>query len=300
MKTGVLIGRFQIDVPTYAHHVLFQHVRNNNDQVVVIIGEAPVPLTDRNPLTYGMRRNMLENEFVGMGKKVFFFTVMDNASDEQWSRDVDHICAQFMNVTLYGARDSFIPHYRGVYPTEIVLFNFEGISATNVRKKLAKIPGTSEDFRHGVIYAVENRFPVAYPTIDIAVLRPSKDGAEVLLGRKKGSTKWQFIGGFVDPQDATMEAAASRELQEEAKGIFTHELEYVCSAKVEDFRYRGTKDGIMTTFFKTYILGGNPIANDDIEELCWYKLNEDTLWYVADYHKHLFNELLKNIKSVVV
>lgn len=302
MKTGVIVGRFQIPFLHKGHKKLIDYVAERSDKVIIVIGDAPVPLTDRNPLPWHFRASFISEYMREIHKDYDIFPLKDNPSDKEWSANLDTILAEYESITLYGSRDSFIPAYSGKYPVETVLFEdkFPPYNATEIRKAIGRINMFSEEERRGIIWAVENRFPVAYPTVDIAVLRPTKEGIDVLLGRKKGNKKWQFIGGFVDPQDATMEAAASRELREEAKGIFTHELEYVCSAKVEDFRYRGTKDGIMTTFFKTYILGGEPIAADDIEELCWFKLNEDTLWHVAEYHQHLFKELLKNVKSIVL
>jgi bifunctional NMN adenylyltransferase/nudix hydrolase len=94
----------------------------------------------------------------------------------------------------------------------------------------------------------------------------------------------------------SLEQAAGRELSEEVPKLFTHEFSYIGSTKVNDFRYKGTKDGIMTSLFVTYKLGGTEIAGDDIEEVEWFDLSTFDLNILTEHHHPLFEMLKKHLK----
>ena len=50
---------------------------------------------------------------------------------------------------------------------------------------------------------------------------------------------------------------------------------YVTSHRIDDWRYRSSKDGIMTAFFATQFISGlNPTANDDLEAVAFYSLTQ--------------------------
>ena len=123
-----------------------------------------------------------------------------------------------------------------------------------------------------MVYAAHNRHAVAYPTVDIALMK----GMEIAPGRKRSDQegKWRFPGGFVDPaKDETLEAAAVRELGEEmgqhpGKGT----LAYVGSTMVDDWRYRNEEDGIMTSLFLVPHTHGPLTPGDDIDEAKWFQI----------------------------
>ncbi|MES2519706.1 MAG: NUDIX domain-containing protein, partial [Bacteroidota bacterium] len=127
------------------------------------------------------------------------------------------------------------------------------------------------DFRAGVIFAAYNQYPKAFPTVDVAIVK----GDELLLGRKPNQTLFRFIGGFVDPTDDNFEQAAAREAQEET-GVEVGNLQYVGTARIDDWRYRHEVDKIITTLFKADYTSGQAIAQDDIAELKWFKINDLT------------------------
>ena len=129
-------------------------------------------------------------------------------------------------------------------------------SGTEIRRSVSHAVRASAEFRHGIVYAAHNRHPVAFPTVDMALLRDATDEELeplVALGRKSTDApcKWRFPGGFVDPrQDKSLEAAAARELQEELGQ--THGVDafrFIGSALVDDWRYRNEEDKIMTSLF---------------------------------------------------
>jgi bifunctional NMN adenylyltransferase/nudix hydrolase len=172
------------------------------------------------------------------------------------------------SVMLYGSRDSFIPYYHGQFPTE-ELVPTSYVSATELREECGRAVKVSADFRAGVIYASQNRYPTAYPTVDVAVLRRTEGvGYEVLIARKPNEEGWRFIGGFVDPSDSSLEAAARREVLEES-GANVEGFRYIGSHKIDDWRYHGEVDGIMTTFLAATFTFGIVEPKDDICELKW-------------------------------
>ena len=292
-KIGVIIGRFQCKHLHEGHVSLYNKVKELSDDVIVLVGSAVPKLTNRNPLDYKTRELMLKSAF----PDVHITGIRDFKVNEKWSENVDKTIFSIIEniededqITLYGSRDSFIPYYSGKFPTkELTMCNIEGVSASAIRAEITKQPIDSEDFRAGVIYAVGNKYPTTYPTVDIAIYNPKH---QVLLGRKEFETEYRFIGGFVDPTDLTLEAAALRESLEEAGSqILIDDFRYVSSRKVNDWRYRGTSDGIMTTFFICKYRGGEVEASDDIVECIWKDvdiLNETNL---VGEHLPLLNDL---------
>lgn len=303
MKTNIIIGRFQIDKLTKGHkHLIDSAMRKRKaDTLVFLLGVSPLSYTDINPLPAKLREKMLRSTYPNCVVKYLY----DNPSDIEWSAQVDSILSKFKHPVLFGSRDCFISHYQGKHKF-IEISQLHSVSATDIRKIIGSMQYDSPKFREGIIHAAQNRFPTAYATVDIAVLRqyPTVPGAitqalhktQLLLGRKPGRTKFCFPGGFVDPTDESLEQAAGRELLEEVPGISTHELKYVASTKVNDFRYKGTKDGIMTSLFVTYILGGSTWPGDDLEETKWFDMANFDMNILSEHHHPLFEMLKKHLK----
>jgi 8-oxo-dGTP pyrophosphatase MutT (NUDIX family) len=80
-----------------------------------------------------------------------------------------------------------------------------------------------------------------------------------------GSQAWRegipLVGGFVDPNDSSLEAAARREVMKEAH-IEIATVEYVGSYRVDDWRFLREVDKIMTTVFVADYKSGH-IQPDD-------------------------------------
>jgi bifunctional NMN adenylyltransferase/nudix hydrolase len=209
----------------------------------------------------------------------------DQPTNELWSVALDELIAsvaQQSAVTLYGSRDSFIPHYLGIHRTSIV-DPLPARSGTALRNHVREQVGTSATWRAGVIHAALNRLPILYGTVDIAVLRPG----QVLLGKKEHDNgKLRFVGGFLDHGDDSDEAAASRELREEVGFIEVADWQYVGSKSINDWRYRGGPDGIMTRFFAVTYVFGKPVAGDDIDELHWVP-RESVREHLVETHQPL-------------
>jgi ADP-ribose pyrophosphatase YjhB (NUDIX family) len=146
-------------------------------------------------------------------------------------------------------------------------------------------------------------FPIAFHTVDIAPLKQSTEKhLELLLGRKPGKVKFQFIGGFMEPAEKAQEAAA-RELFEESNiQVFHSEMRYVDSYFVKDKRFENSCHKITTSFFCTFVsqLQSEVIkAKDDIEEVKWFDLSilEQDPTIIAPLHLPLFEGLLICLKQ---
>jgi ADP-ribose pyrophosphatase YjhB (NUDIX family) len=210
--------------------------------------------------------------------------------DSKWSTQLDSIIRTALphgTAILYGGRDSFIAHYSGTYQTAEVATAITD-SGTQLREDVRKgLPRTAQA-REGVIWAAENRWPCGIATVDMV---PYREG-EILLGRRTGKDEWRMLGGFFDPhQDTSLEAAACRELHEEAPNLECDKPEYVGSFRVNDPRYDGSKDKIITALFAFRYLWGDNKAGDDIAETRWFKL--ESLPKIAPEHVQGIQMLLE-------
>lgn len=295
-SVGVIVGRFQVPMLHQGHRYLVESALRRHDEVCIVLGTTKAVLVAHSPLSADVRRVMLQNAFPG----VVVLELRDQPSDEAWSASLDALIGEvFPNreATLYGSRGSFIPHYHGRLKTvELKQIYLE--SGTAMRQASGETILDSPDFRRGIIHAAHTRIPLVYPTVDIVALKP--ETREALLGRRTSDGgKWRFIGGFVDPEkDDSIEAAARREFREEA-GVNLEVGPYTLlgTTRIDDPRYRGTGDSIITSFFKTERVFGSPTASDDIEEVAWFAYDKVGA-NLVDTHLPLggmFNRLIRDV-----
>ena len=288
MKTGVIIGRFQTPYLHEAHIKLIEHVRKNSDQVIILLGLSPVKGSDRNPLDYQTRVEMLKNKF----PSITIGYVKDTRCNGEWSKNVDRVVSDLSrpgnSVTLFGSRDSFIPYYSGKFPTK-ELDSETTVSATVLREEAKRQVSNTADFRAGVIYGVSDRYPIVYTTVDVAIL--SEDGSKLLLARKKGEAKFRFVGGFSCVNSSSFEEDARREVNEET-GISITDPKYLGSFLIDDWRYRNEGAKIKTIFFTAFYQFGKVEAKDDIEFAAWFDIDKITINDIMEEHVPLLNKLL--------
>ncbi len=253
----------------------------------MFLGVPIISSTKQNPLDFATRREMLLEKY----PNIIVLPLKDMRSDELWSKNLDsQISTPFgeLSALLYGSRDSFIPYYKGKYTTtELITDTF--YSGTEVRNQVSKEILSSSDFRAGVIHANYAQRPVTYPTVDIVAYN---DKGQILLGKKPNETKYRFIGGFVDRTDKSCEDAAKREFSEETGGCEIGDLQYVSSGQINDWRYAGEEDGIMTTLFIGKFVFGSIQPSDDIESLHWLFPAEISNTDVMEEHSNLFLKLV--------
>jgi bifunctional NMN adenylyltransferase/nudix hydrolase len=268
--TGVIIGRFQTPYLHDGHRYLLDQLKAKHHKIVLILGVSPVKGSKRNPFDFYTREKLLKKAYPDF----IILPLADHPLDSVWSANLDDLLVtSFPNehFILYGSRDSFIPFYSGRLHTEELPVQGE-YSATMLRKEYADKVMDSDDFRLGINYAYHNSYSKVFPTVDIAVFRESK--TYLLLGRKKNRKEWRLPGGFVDVNDMDFEAAARRELTEECGNIEVAAMNYVGSARIDDWRYSNEEDKITTMLFATDLVYGEPVAGDDLREVRWFGVSD--------------------------
>jgi bifunctional NMN adenylyltransferase/nudix hydrolase len=294
-EVGVIVGRFQTDELHDGHIAFIDQVFENHKKVVIMVGISRITGTKKNPLDYAAREAMIKEVY----PKAVVLPIRDERFDDRWSQSLDSLVTQpygEKKIVLYGSRDSFIPYYSGKFPV-IELEDSGDYNATNIREKVSRETLGTRDFRRGIIYQAFNQRPVAYPTVDITV---ANDNGEILLGRKPSEKLFRFIGGFVDPSDASYEMAAKRELHEEAGGIAISEPVYMMSQKIDDWRYAKEESGIITSLYLAKRMFGMATAGDDIAEVKWVKVEDlsdlDTLQYkIVPEHLELMKKFITKV-----
>lgn len=316
-ELAVCIMRVQSPLLTQGHKYLIDYVISKSEQLIILLGIAPTVIATDNPLTYDMRKDMVLSTY----PNAIVLGVKDISDDLLWSNEVDKVLSPFNkeHITIYGGRDSFIPYYLGEYETvDIGKTPVDHINATEIRNKLKDyrnfpnvaqelmpfvLNGITKDvfefaFRCGVIWASQNKYPVAFATVDIGVVRENNGVAEILLGKKFLQNVRVIVGGFVDPTDENYKFAANRELGEEVKGIKTTELKFVDSVKIDDWRYRKNADKIITNLFISKWVEGIPKGADDLETAEFYTF-EQAFGIVGKHHIPLLNLIQNNLHLVI-
>lgn len=299
---GVIVARFQNYCLTDGHIDLINSVIARHTEVLIVLGVSPINTsTSKNPLDYETRRLMVK-EWVETDL-VTVDHLKDTKCNSTWSANLDDLIQTHIplkgKATLYGGRDCFKQYYSGKFPVVEFEPNTE-ISATELRESVHEVVDKShEDFRKGVIWATQNRFPTVYPVVDAAIFNKEKD--QILLGRKPGETGWRFIGGFVDPEKGlsknTLESTVNREVFEEASIEVTN-IKYSGSYFINDWRYRGEEDSVMSVLFTCEYYTGTPKGSDDIEEVSWFPFNSETLSKIGpNAHKVMFKDLTRKFGS---
>lgn len=263
---GVMVARFQIDKLHSGHRALVDSVMSHHKKVIIFLGVRAVDKggTRKNPLPYAAREKMVKEAY----PDVVVMPIQDRRSNADWSAELDRLIKQPYGSNkslLYGARDSFLNHYCGKNDTTELTSDIY-YSSTAVRKVISEQIPASEEWRAGAIHSVYDRYPVVLQCVDII---PYNKNYQMLLGMKPNETQWRMIGGHVDTTDKSLEDAAVRELCEEAGLWERGKMIYVTSGQVDDWRYSGEEDGIMTAVFKCEHLWGHPQPSDDIYALKW-------------------------------
>ncbi|MEK7228065.1 MAG: NUDIX domain-containing protein [Patescibacteria group bacterium] len=292
---GVAVGRFETPYLHSGHSYLLNAVQRCHDTLCVVLGTHGGNPTDRYPLDIDTRTKMIHSSF----PSAVVLSIADLPSDQKWSENLDSLLKNtFINdaITVYGSRQSFLDCYSGELPV-MVIDPIKSSSATEIRSKECFEAIDTVDFRKGIIYSHMKRFPIVYSTVDVVPYRKTEAGIELLIGKKiTDNGKHRIIGGFVDTVDLSHTDAALRELAEEIPSITVGTPEYVGSKKINDYRYNGSRDSVLTTLFVVPFIDGVPTPGDDIDEVLWVHIDQ-ALTGIASFHTEIAELAISYIKN---
>lgn len=297
-SVGCVVARFQVHELHEGHHYVIKQVIDNHKKTIIFLGVPQFIGTKKNPLDFDTRKKMVQTHY----PEAVIVALPDQRDNTKWAKELDRRIREVYahgDVLLYGSRDSFIPYYvnnGGKFQTKELepLGTFAG---TDVRKLISEEVKNSIDFRSGVIYHAYNLYPRVIPTIDVAPL--NEDGSKVLLAKKYGEDQLRFIGGFVLPTDSNLKSSVRRIFLKEAGGNSEiDEIKYIDSFQINDWRFRGEEDKVMTSFFTCKHIFGTINPSDDIIELKWVSIKLiDINWInsnICEEHRILMNKLIED------
>lgn len=294
---AVLIARFCVPKLHPGHEHLVDFATPRHGITAIVLGIPRTRANDRYSLSFEDRRKMVLEKY----PNVVVLGQRDCRTVEQWSSELDALLEKHfkgMPCVLYGSRDSFIPKYTtGKHRTHLV----EAIAApsgTDIREALTVDSFTTEAeriaFRAGQIRAELDRPGVIYPTADVILFDETEE--HVWLGRKEGESAWRFCGGFGETADDSMLEVIVRELSEEM-GVTAERWKIIGTKKVDDWRYRGTKDCIMTTLYTARLTAGQvPQGNDDLPYVQKVPKADARHWLTPE-HRPLWDMYLQSLSS---
>jgi bifunctional NMN adenylyltransferase/nudix hydrolase len=289
-NVGVLVGRFQTPYLHLGYMHLIGEIRSRHNNVLILVAVNGGWTSKRNPLDFETRKKMILDSY----PNAIIVPIKDHPSDHAWSENLDALVRKSFPEhapTLYASRDAFFPHYHGLIET-VLLPEVPQVSATTLREEACREPLGSDNFRRGVIYAsTKQNYPTSFQAVDI-IIRHSTE-AKVLVGRKKGEDGWRFPGGFVSPEDPSLEFAAAREGKEECGDIEIVGVHYIGSHRCDDYRYRDSEHRLMTAVFTGTYIFGHIEARDDLDEVRWQEI-EGLEECLIESHKPLAKIYLEN------
>ncbi len=288
---GVIVARFQVANLHAGHHFLINTVRSRHRRTLIVLGEHGGQRTDHDPLTFEERAEMISETYGDVMVK----RLRDHPySNDRWSVWLDEL-VDARKAVMYGSRGGFLESYSGAH-TKRYLQPFDESSGTATRNALTY--SASMRGREAIILTQTKRHPIAYSTNDVVIVDDRQE--RVLLGTKHWyDGMWSFLGGFLDPEkDITDEDGALRERGEEVKGIkVSPQLTQIGSRiKIDDPRYRASKDKIFTTLWRANYLSGEPSPADDIKGVRWFERSELHKALVP-WHQPLYKRLDAHWKS---
>lgn len=287
---GVIVARFQVHNLHVGHRYTVEYVLERHQEVLVILGVS-YSSTDRNPLSFEMRKGMLESLYPG--RLTIVPSTSSPSSIETRSQMIDVLIRKtFPNrdAVVYGARDSFIHNYSGIFPVREVPTVYSG-SATQVRESVGVI--NSPDFRAGVVYSHVHRKVGIHSAVDVAILGPQ---GILLVGKKNEEGRLRFPGVFFNPdEDDSFEQAGIRCVQKEIPTIrFADSLKFVASQRISDWRFKKTRESVVSLLMKTHYINGDPHPGVGVDSVEWVPLSECGNRLIES-HIPLLNLLKQNI-----
>lgn len=306
---GVIVGRFQVDDLHMGHRSIFEYLKHNVDEVLVVLGEGPLPTTANNPLAVKSRQYMIDSYLAELDISGISVSLKDHPDDKIWSQNLDDLIDRWNDhdeAVIYHSRDTSTEAYTGTHE-RAVLPAVAGLSSTMRRETLGKSASNpSVDFRRGVIWANQNRFPTVYSCVDAAVVWNKYHGSFypeschiLLITKDIVPGQYMFPGGFAELNSTDEEDAKREVFEETGVDIFAEEGEWLGSFTQDDWRYRSEVDEIRTRLFKFEIDSldnpPTPTAADDAATAQWVPFADLTVDDFNKCHRALFERLLEEL-----
>jgi ADP-ribose pyrophosphatase YjhB (NUDIX family) len=310
-KVAVVYAPFQ--VPSIPDGMLARSVLDFYDTLIIVLPEKRFPNSKCSPLDFETRRQLIHEthpwakviKFPEEKDSVVFVEKLEAAVRSQTHLINFRAETPITDIayTLHTASATAARYTKsgGTWPIEDFPVEWEAELRATV-----KSPIDNAEFRAGVIYALNKRFPISWMTVDMAILRKRfiadehKGGTSktfILLGKKPGEKSWRFPGGFKDRMDLEIEAAVMREGCEEVIGekddnpydYFEYPV-YLGSRNIADWRYAGDEDGVTTVFYEMRFVGDPTSikASDDLAQVGWFDISEVTEDMFVGEHRHLW------------
>lgn len=271
---GVLVARFQGHRLHEGWRRIIDHViERHPEHALIVLGVHGGERTAEDPLTFQEREHMVREAYPSA--TITIQPLNDHQiSSAYWSESLDALIrATFpgCDATLYGSRDSFIPHYSGTFPV-LSVTHVAKVSGTEQRRE-ARSP-TTEAGREAIIHALQKRRKIVYSAVDIAILDLEEERV-LLISKKKWAGRWAFPGGFAEPDSLSDRDDALREQTEEVLGVRVGNFACITPERlrVDDPRYRKSRDGIRTSLYVTHLQSGMPVGGDDAETARWFSFH---------------------------
>ncbi|TVP48033.1 MAG: bifunctional nicotinamide-nucleotide adenylyltransferase/Nudix hydroxylase [Halomonas sp.] len=254
----VFIGRFQ--PPHLGHLAIICEALKRARQVIVLVGSAWQARSLRNPWQFDERQTMIRAAFDDADNQRLEVSPLLDAlyNDDVWVRDVQRKVrdlatpanARLPRIGLIGASRGQSSYYLSLFPQweSVSVPSVEGISASQIRERLFRSPGSTEDYLTtgayhdlppGVVTSVRqfckgsdylqlleeqhllDQYRQAwaqapYPPIFVTVNAVVVQSGHVLLVRRTaapGKGLFALPGGFINPHERLLDACL-RELRE--------------------------------------------------------------------------------------
>lgn len=288
-NVGVIVARFQVPDLHPGHLHLIDSTLERYPDTLVVLGEHGGLPTDINPLTFEERAEMVLEHY----PTIRIDRLRDHPFDHmRWSDWLDQVVGRNYpgrKAVMCGSRLSFLDQYTGKSICERVdPINEDSGTAIREALKYSSTMGA----RARMIHHQQTRNSIGYSAADIAIV---DDEHERVLAITKHwfDGLWSLPGGFLDPgKDSTDEDTARRERGEELLNIVTGDVyeQLGSRIKVDDPRYRGSKDKILSALFCTQYLGGVAQPGDDAKGARWMS-RSDLDRFIVPWHKPLVERI---------
>lgn len=306
--TGVVIGRFQVPTLHAGHHHIIAHA-NRHERCVVVVGSGPFLGTKREPLDFLTRQRMINNVY----PNAVVQSLGDHPSDEEWSNRLDETLRTISptgSITLYGSRDSFIPHYKGSNLTKEVE-QVEFSSGTEVRQQTFYDIRDTEDFRRGAIYSANIRSVPSLLAIDVAMWRSKPETParkEILIAKAKiRPNEWKIPGRMVSRDSNCIETEINKVAAEFDLGLTTTVEATnkptlnpaLAILPIRDWKYGADAPTVWTGLYLVPVVygSGRPSARSKYRESMWLPLGDELPPGMIPEHHQLFSLIMESARK---